>query len=172
MITGKIKCWGRGNNGRLGYGNENDISMPSAVGYVPVSNTDEQVIQIAAASGRTCLLFVSNNMHCWGYGPYGELGRSSSSSLASQGYLAVSNTNEKIIQIAAGYSHTCVLFISGNIKCFGDNREGQLGYGHENTVNTPATFGYIPVSNTNDKVVQISAASDTTCALFASGNVK
>ena len=39
-------------------------------------------------------------------------------------------TNEGIKAISTGYSHSCVLFVNSNIKCFGVNKSGQLGLHH------------------------------------------
>src|SRR3990170_2593354 len=43
-------------------------------------------------------------------------------------------------QLDAGVNHSCVL-LSGNVRCWGFNREGELGYGHARTIGdneTPA----------------------------------
>jgi alpha-tubulin suppressor-like RCC1 family protein len=45
----------------------------------------------------------------------------------------VHQTGARVVSIAAGYDHTCVLQANGNIQCWGSNSNGQLGTG--NTIN-------------------------------------
>jgi len=41
--------------------------------------------------------------------------------------------------VAAGYTHTCAI-VGGVVKCWGDNSEGQVGNGNQNTPQrTPVT---------------------------------
>ncbi|MEM7129910.1 MAG: hypothetical protein AAF702_26490 [Chloroflexota bacterium] len=74
---------------------------------------------------------------------------------------------DNVIQVAAGYLHTCVLTSLGNVKCWGGNIDGQLGDG--TTINRPTP---VSVSGLVDNVVAISAGSDHTCALLNEGSVR
>jgi alpha-tubulin suppressor-like RCC1 family protein len=68
--------------------------------------------------------------------------------------------------IAAGYSHTCAL-ISGGVKCWGDNAEGQLGDNSTTQRNTP-----VDVSGLTSGVSAIAAGYSHTCALTGGGGVQ
>lgn len=45
--------------------------------------------------------------------------------------------NEKILDVAAGVSHTLFFTSSNNLFCFGFNNHGQLGLGHRKNMNIP-----------------------------------
>jgi alpha-tubulin suppressor-like RCC1 family protein len=52
-----------------------------------------------------------------------------------------------VLQLAAGGFHTCALLDDGNLRCWGYNFYGQLGYGNTNTIGddeTPASAGNVP----------------------------
>lgn len=75
----------------------------------------------------------------------------------------------KVNQIATGGHHTCALLESGDMKCWGYNLSGQLGIGNTNNQFNPSLLSSIDIG---EKVIQITAGSNTTCALLASKNVK
>jgi alpha-tubulin suppressor-like RCC1 family protein len=68
--------------------------------------------------------------------------------------------------ISTGRSHTCAALSSGTVRCWGDNRVGQLGDGTETNRSEP-----VPVNGLTE-VVSVSAGNDHTCALLASGEVR
>lgn len=77
----------------------------------------------------------------------------------------------RIAQITAGGSHTCVLTESGDVICWGNNSNGQLGYGHIQPVGDnepPAVYGTLPLV---EPATAISAGSTHTCAVLDSGRV-
>ncbi len=67
--------------------------------------------------------------------------------------------------IDAGNNHTCAIEFSGEVLCWGDNFNGQLGDPDVFSSNTA-----IPVSGLTD-AVQVSAGGDHTCALRETGQV-
>ena len=73
------------------------------------------------------------------------------------------------LPITAVYSHgghTCALSSLGTVRCWGDNAQGQLGYGNTNTVgvsSTPASAGDV---NVGGKVTQLALGANHTCALL------
>ena len=80
----------------------------------------------------------------------------------------------RIIDISAGWHHSCAVLqdSSGNhtVKCWGDNRYGELGNGTQVDSATPVTVtkdGQTPLSH----IVSVSASRYYTCALSDSGHV-
>ena len=63
--------------------------------------------------------------------------------------------------IAAGNTFTCALGKSEKIRCWGDNRRGQLGLGDKTVRKNPE-----PVTSINIPVTQIEAGGAHTCALL------
>jgi alpha-tubulin suppressor-like RCC1 family protein len=71
---GTVRCWGNGADGRLGYGNTDnvgDTNVPAAVGTVDVGGP---VRAITTGGAHTCALLESGAVRCWGQGGNGRLG--------------------------------------------------------------------------------------------------
>jgi cysteine-rich repeat protein len=175
LDTGAVRCWGRGNSGRLGYGNTNTIGdneSPASAGNV---NVGGHVIQIVAGGLHTCALLDTGAVRCWGYGADGRLGYGNTNNIGdNEGPATVGNVNVggTVIQIAAGEDHTCALLDIGAVRCWGWGYYGQLGYGNMNNIGdneTPASAGNVNVGST---VIQITAGDDHTCALLDTGTVR
>jgi alpha-tubulin suppressor-like RCC1 family protein len=74
LSNGRVRCWGKGNFGQLGYGNRanvGDVRVPAEIGDVSVGG---RVIQIAAGLDHTCALLDRGQVRCWGRGDQGQLG--------------------------------------------------------------------------------------------------
>ena len=77
-----------------------------------------------------------------------------------------------VVQVATGDFHTCALLTTGNVRCWGLNDLGQLGYGNTENIGddeTPAEVGDVPVGGS---VVQLEASENQTCAVLTSGSVR
>jgi len=73
-----------------------------------------------------------------------------------------------VTKITAGYSHTCVLTISGGVKCWGDNQYGQLGVGETTRYSVTA----VDVIGLQSGVIAVAAGGSHSCALTSAGAVK
>jgi alpha-tubulin suppressor-like RCC1 family protein len=74
--------------------------------------------------------------------------------------------------VDAGGYHTCVVLPEGNVRCWGFNGDGRLGYGQTESIGddeTPAAAGDVDVGG---PVLQIATGSTHTCALLEGGNVR
>ena len=93
-------------------------------------------VALAASHGHTCAVLDNKALKCWGYNAFGQLGYDSTK--GEGGYpgdmqrLGTVNlgTNRTAVSVAMGGNHTCALLDGGDIKCWGLNNYGQLGYGH------------------------------------------
>jgi alpha-tubulin suppressor-like RCC1 family protein len=182
MDTGKVRCWGYNSHGELGYGNTTSIGdneAPSVAGDV---NVGGNVLQLAAGSYHTCALLTTGFIRCWGYNGTGQLGYGNYSySSPSYPYPYYNNdvgdnevpanagdvnTGGKVLQVAAGSEHTCVLLSSGGIKCWGRGTDGRLGYGNTTQQNAPPAA---PVDLDGATAYQVAAGGAHSCALLSTG---
>lgn len=124
---GTVRCWGFGEEGRLGYkleGNIGDDETPDAGKDVDVGG---KVTAIVAGDAHTCALLDSGAVRCWGIGRNGRLGYGSDESIgetrapAQAGDVAIGG---KAKALAAGPAHTCALLESGEVMCWGDKFDG------------------------------------------------
>ncbi len=177
LETGKVRCWGWGFQGELGYGNTNDIGdneTPASAGDVDVGGT---AIAISAGGYHTCALLDGGKVRCWGtnYDSLGELGYGNSINIgdnetpASAGYVEVGGT---VVQLEAKGFHTCVLLQNQSVRCWGYGAKGQLGHVNTNDIGdneTPASAGDIDLGGA---VARIIAGEYHTCALLKVGGVR
>ncbi len=152
LDTGRVRCWGRGTEGRLGYGAEDDIGddePPSARGDIDLGGA---AVQVAAGDRHTCALLDTGTVRCWGRGADGQLGYGNTRSIgddespASAGDVDVGGL---VRAIAAGRDHTCALLDTGRVRCWGRGADGRLGYGRLENVGDnepPAAAGDVPVA--------------------------
>jgi alpha-tubulin suppressor-like RCC1 family protein len=74
LDTGVVRCWGSGQFGKLGYGNQNNIGdneLPASAGDVSLGGS---VLLIAAGIDHNCVLLRTAGVQCWGSGGMGRLG--------------------------------------------------------------------------------------------------
>jgi cysteine-rich repeat protein len=175
LESGAVRCWGRNRYGQLGYGHTSpigDSEAPSSAGDV---SAGERVVQLAAGAYHTCALLESGTVRCWGDNEYGRLGYGHSSPIGDNE--APSSVNPvdvggRVVQLAAGDSHTCALLEGGAVRCWGPNWNGELGYGHMRAIGddeSPSSAGDV---NVGGRVVQLAAGSYHTCAVLEGGGVR
>jgi len=119
---------------------------------------------ISSSVYHTCSLLNSSRVKCWGWGAWGQIGDGFTSDRYSATNLQ--DPPSGLTSIATGYQHSCAVFDTGIVKCWGTNDEGQLGVGTNNPHYAPATLP------TLSGVRAIASGWDHTCALLRSGGVK
>jgi len=159
-----------------------EAGVAGAGGAAPV--LAQAVVQVAAGLFHVCILGALGDVKCWGAGDHGALGYGTTESLGDNERLphvaAVDiedDASEVVEQIVAGGYHTCVLLTNGTVKCWGENSDGQLGYGDvqegRGSTSVPASFGTVQVSASDAVTVQsLCAGEKHTCALLSDGSVK
>ena len=175
---GRVKCWGNGDEGKLGLRNASDKSIPQNVRASGSGNSLlSDIIQVATGNNHTCALTSRGEVKCWGDGDGGRLGNRNSTDVyypvsvyaGSSGSSLLSD----IVQISVGGEHTCALTSGGEVKCWGKGGYGRLGDQYTTNRSTPvsvktASSGSSLLSN----IVAISAGGHFTCALTSGGEVR
>jgi alpha-tubulin suppressor-like RCC1 family protein len=155
LTTGGTKCWGRNNYGQLGRGNTTDSSTP-----VDVTGLTSGVESISTGYYHACALLSSGGAKCWGYNYLGRLGDGTTTNRSSP--VDVLGLTSGLKQVEATYAHSCAMFATGALKCWGYNGYGQLGDGTITDRLSPVDVtGYL---NPQSKLVlgnQVSCAVNT-----------
>jgi PAS domain S-box-containing protein len=171
-IGGRAWCWGSNERGQLGGNVDIDTTLntvslistraPAQVG----SKIDGKFFAvfdfsaIAAGGVHTCAVEPAKSVRCWGLGREGQLGNGTNS--VDEYVPQMVSTATPMDSITAGFKHSCSLSTTGEVFCWGDNTDGQLGVGNNNSQNVPAAVSGGPY-------VQVAAGYGHTCALSAGG---
>ena len=137
LPDGKVRCWGYGREGELGYGNGNTIGddeTPAAAGPVDLG-AGRTAVAISAGDFHTCAILDDRAVRCWGLGGNGRLG------YPGLGHIGDNETPGSVgpvdlgqgrtaKAIAAGGVHTCAILDDDTVRCWGFGLQGQVGYGN------------------------------------------
>lgn len=154
-----VKCWGFGEAGQLGIGQ--NFTFGGARGRAPGEMGDDlpavnlgtgrTAVELAAGSTYSCAILDDGSVKCWGRNTLGQLGLGDTTSrgeapgdMGDQLPPVDLGTGRRALRIAAGGSsdHTCALLDDRSVKCWGFNRDGQLGLGDtENRGDEPGEMG-------------------------------
>lgn len=176
LESGAVRCWGAGGFGRLGYNNTNNVGdgigvSILAAGDVPIGAA---VKQIVSGNLHNCALLENGAVRCWGSGGSGQLGNNAVGNVGDGVGLSISAAGDVPLGagasvLAAGQDHVCALLVTGAVRCWGANADGQLGYNLTTNVGDgvgPSIIaaGDVPLGGV---AVQIAAGAHHTCALMA-----
>jgi alpha-tubulin suppressor-like RCC1 family protein len=132
LNTGRVRCWGYGWYGQLGYGGSGsgyNVYLPTSAGDVNLGTPTTRALQVAAGGAHTCALLDTGAIKCWGYGGDGRLGYGSAASQLVPPATTVNMDGATVYQLSAGAAHTCALLSTGKARCWGNGLYGQLGIG-------------------------------------------
>lgn len=165
--------------------NDIDIEITDSVG-----NSLTQTISVfqgypkkgeikATATGGSFTCGIGNTsgyVKCWGRNVFDSLGYGSVGAGFGQKLpenMPALDFGERAIDIFVGGFHACVLLESGNVKCWGRNIMGELGYG-DKTDRTSTIATSLPNLSLPSglEVVDMFLAANTTCALFSDETVR
>jgi alpha-tubulin suppressor-like RCC1 family protein len=135
LTGGNVRCWGDNFYGQLGLGNTNNIG-DNENPTVNVNLGGATATAITTGTNYTCALLTSGNVRCWGRNNQGQLGLGNTNNIGDNENptIDVNLGGASVIAITAGHRHACVLFVGGNVRCWGLNTIGQLGLGNTNTI--------------------------------------
>jgi Regulator of chromosome condensation (RCC1) repeat len=165
--VGGVKCWGYNAHGELGDGTTTDSAVPVDVvglasGVIAIDGGSGEQVIMGSYFPRTCALTSSGGVKCWGTG-FGSTptdlpgftsdiaaislaGNFRGLALTSGGGARdfatggdVAGLSSDIAAVSQGFSNECVLTAAGEVKCSGQNTNGQLGEG-----NTDFLAGGVP----------------------------
>ncbi len=131
-----LKCFGASSVGALG-GGDTEIrgDEPSDMGAsLPVVDLGGPVEQVACGDDFSCAILTGGVVKCWGGNEHGSLGLGDTADRGDQPNEMGANLPARSLpapaaRVFAGGKHACALLVTGELACWGYNREGQLGDG-------------------------------------------
>jgi len=166
---GGAYCWGYNGYGQMGNGNNTDSNKPASV-LTSGALAGKSVAHITAGYHYTCAVTSDDRAYCWGDNGYGQLGKGDTNNISVPTAVLTSGAlaGKSVIEVSAGWQHTCAVTKDGWSYCWGYNGYGQLGRGSTRDANRP-----VPVA-TNDAlagkaVSRITVGYYHTCAITGDG---
>ena len=171
LVSGKVRCWGHGTSGQLGDDGDNDQKAPVAAKDSD-GNELAKVKSLGAGSAHTCAVRSDGKVECWGEGSSGQLGNNESNDQSKAVVVEDASGNELTgaVGVSSGGEHSCLVNSEGRVYCWGKGTNGRLG----NKANSDSDSPVVLVDATGDikeKMVQVSAGEEHSCALTSHGKV-
>jgi hypothetical protein len=170
LDDGSVRCWGYGEDGRLGTGNTRTIGDDETPGSIPPVDLGpgRTARAVSAGAGHTCAILDNGSVRCWGYGANGRLGYGNPESVGDDetpGSIAAVDLGpgRTATAITVGEAHSCAILDDASLRCWGDNSYGQLGDGSTTARTTPVAVagGYT--------FTQVVAGAEFACGLTGAG---
>lgn len=191
---GRIKCWGHNRLAQLGTPPSDPIGddpgeMGDALPFVDLGE-DFFVVQVTTGTTHSCALSDDGRVKCWGAnadvdqpepptyevrppGNFGRLGTGDETVyLTATGdslpEVDLGSTAGPVVAVAAGWDHTCALFDTGRVKCWGNGGGGKLGYGsRDNIGDEPGEMGDdLPFVDLGDRIaIKLGCEASLSCVL-------
>ena len=157
-VSGAVQCWGRNNFGELGNGSNTDSSVPVLVNGIANAKA------VSAGTYFTCAALDTREVKCWGYNRNGQLGNGNTTDSVVPVF--VSDIANATSAATAGEMHACAALDTGEVKCWGGNRSGQLGNG--GTADSGKPVAVLGIADAK----AVSAGAFSTCAVLESGRIQ
>ena len=142
--NGTLWMWGNGANGKLGLGNTTNYSSPVQVG----SLTNWSQLSCNGNS-HTLAVKTDGTLWSWGFGAYGALGLSNTTSYSSPKQVGALTAWSKV---AGGTLFSVALKTDGTLWTWGVNNFGQLGQNNLTNRSSPVQVGtlttWLTIANT------------------------
>ena len=194
LDTGKVRCWGinaedwdwnkkevvgfrRSASGTVNSepsSRSETMNLPRRPGDLELPGTAKK---IAVGGYHMCALMDDGAVRCWGMGGYGNLGHGQGGDNIGDDETAAATIplffESPVVDIAAGYWHTCALLENGSVRCWGEgNSAGQLGIPGRTRLGVYEHAGSVPPVRVGGPVASIFLFEDGTCAIMRTGALR
>jgi alpha-tubulin suppressor-like RCC1 family protein len=190
---GNLVCWGWNGGGQMGTGQSSSLYYPPTLDTVvplptpsPTSSpsvspsttaslsptptrtstpqpSENAMRSVSVGAQHVCAVQFSGGLRCWGQNKEGQIGVGDSSIVASFSPPA-NDILSNVLSVTCGDSHTCAIYGSWSLTCWGANSYGQLGDGSTVTSWAPSSTPILV------GVKQVTAGAVHTCAIVGHSN--
>lgn len=154
-----LHCWGLNDCGALGLGADRERKLvPTALGL------GGGWLEVACGAFHACALDAEGEIHCWGGGSNGNLGRGS---FEDSGEPRPIDRAGPFESLACGGSHCCAIdATTAGLVCWGGDAAGEIGVGSPGmTYTRPVEL--LPIT----RWISVSAGTSHTCAISSDRSV-
>ncbi|HSR88786.1 MAG TPA: hypothetical protein VLK22_00090 [Candidatus Udaeobacter sp.] len=136
-LAGKMLCWGSNDKGQLGTGGFSPSSVPVAAGLATIPATPTLVwTWVSVGAEHACGLkdpsgIGNQDLYCWGRNLEGQLGIGNFTNQATP-----TRVMSNVVWVTAAGNYTCAEIVTSTVnpityqlRCWGENTNGQLGIG-------------------------------------------
>ena len=161
LTSGSVTCFGYNDTGQLGQTPTQPASSnatPTVVALVATAT------HISAGKQFTCALLSTAVVHCFGDNASGQLGSGASLSVRETAG-AVSGLTGTVVDVVAGTAHACAVMSTGQVRCWGQNDQGQLGIKSKinaSSATAIATLNVVPTTIAAPTTVEPTTIAPTT----------
>ncbi|XP_078045783.1 E3 ubiquitin-protein ligase HERC2 [Augochlora pura] len=148
--NGELYTWGRGNYGRLGHGNTEDVTVPTLV----TGLNGHMVVHVACGSGdsQTLCVTASGIVFSWGDGDYGKLGRGGCDGSKTP-KIVDKLLDINVTKVYCGGQFSAALTAYGEVYTWGKGEAYRLGHGNEEHVSYPKAIEALKTKKVKDLCV-------------------
>ncbi len=143
LSSGTIKCWGPK------LADAALASYHSLNGFLGLAKND-----------ALCFILSDRRVQCAGYGELLGISVADSAKHYTLNQTTPIIGLSSVTKIQAGGTHFCALTSGGNLSCWGQNDNGQLGVGNTNSYSQKQDI----LIGSNEKIIDFAMAYDSTCA--------
>jgi cysteine-rich repeat protein len=168
---GRVRCWGNNAAGQLGYGNVDNVGDNEPAAMAGDVVLGESAVAIDVGGAHACALLESGGVRCWGSGGAAQLGYGNTNNVGDDEFpfsLNPLSINAEVLDVIPGGRHTCVRVGAGNVRCWGTNDYGQLGYGNMTQLSAPLTIDL----NLGALALFVRVGEDHNCAVLDDGALR
>jgi alpha-tubulin suppressor-like RCC1 family protein len=160
LDSGAMRCWGNNAWGQLGI-NSND-NHPSPVNVLGLSSG---VTAISAGQSTVCAI-QNGGLFCWGSNEFGTVGNIQIIYNEYDQPMPVYQMSSGVTAISTRGGTACAILTGGALKCWGMNRNGQVG--NDSTLDASTPVEVVGMQSGVKSVV----TGHHTCAIMTSGELK
>lgn len=176
LQTGAVKCWGSNYFRQLG-GEATPAfrTWPTQVPGLSGVDASSSATSVSAGYDSSCVIMASGGVQCWGMNASGQLGDGTvdtSGEPVDVVGLDGSTAAKTVVNVAAGFTHTCAVLATGTAACWGSGNYGQLGGGEPAASRIPAAVAVFTGQRLAVTTVAVAAGQGFTCAVVANGSAR
>lgn len=118
VLTGnQVQCWGDNKYSQLGHIN-NAAALVTGI---------DNALRVSSKSTHSCALLNTGRVKCWGYNESGQVGNGERDSKPVTIPALVGGLS-KVISLSSGEQYNCAVTNEGQVLCWGNNLDSQLGF--------------------------------------------